>query len=441
MDIYERFKTLNSRLIRGENIPFSEGIKGLSNPSGTNRDKPLAYPAIAIYAGQGASHSWLWFVDLFDRMGLYDLCFLTDTTLKENGLRGIDVLAMSGGDTFAIAEGLGKSGAREIERFIRSGGLYIGSCAGAYLPLNSSKPFLNLFNYVPAKITNLTRSLPTALRLKEKFCTSYGCSFIFHPVRETVELKTNGFAPFGKPKTLLAPLYGGPPMTLSDPAAVLVRYTGFTDHTLFLVDRKLAEETVLGKAAVIRKKMGAGHFHLYGPHFEHPRFPTANHLMAAAMYWDLRRGNPPCPRTDALQGNAFLSKKSAKHFIRAVKREISNARIVAAGLEMQPVQWTIGNKVYDPGKIRVFLEAIWSRLGVLEKAPRLCIQPGQDGAAMRHTASLTSLVRATKRDWDQARNTPDMARTLFSELSHSSMLFLDIYFRTQAYHFGGIHEA
>jgi len=46
---------------------------------------------------------------------------------------------------------------------------------------------LNHFNFVPAKITNLTKTLPEAHGFKEKFCTCYGCSFIFHAVREAVE--------------------------------------------------------------------------------------------------------------------------------------------------------------------------------------------------------------------------------------------------------------
>lgn len=398
-------------------------------------------PTIAVYAGQGTSHSWLWFVDLFDRIGLYDLFFLTESTLRRGGLNGVDVLAMSGGDTFTIAAALGEAGAREIERFIRGGGLYIGSCAGAYLPLYSSKEFLNLFNYVPAKITNLTRSLPKALRLKEKFCTAYGCSFIFHPVRESVEVKTNGFAPFGPPRTLLAPLYGGPPMTVSDDDAVLATYSGFTDKTLFLVDRTLAEDTILGKAAVIREKMGAGHLHLYGPHFEHPRFHEANQLLTAAMYWDVRAKTPPGPDMGLQTDETALSGKPAKALIKAIQREISNSRIVAAGLEMQPVRWTIGNKVYDPGKIRVFLEAIWSRLRPMDKAPRLVMRPGQDEAAVHHTASLTSLVRSTKRDLDHGRKRVDTARALFTELRRSCMLVLEIYFRTMARDFGGTHEA
>ena len=259
-------------------------------------------PVIGIYTGLGASHSWLWFVEIFDRMGFCNLRFLTENDIQTGGLDTCDVLAMSGGDTFAIAQGLGPAGADHLRRFIEDGGLYMGSCAGAYLPLRSSKEHLNLFNFVPVKIANLTRTLPKAQRLKEKFCTAYGCSFIFHPVREAVQVATNGFTPFSKTPILHAPLYGGPPMIPSDSTQVLATYRSFTDKTVFLVDKALAADTVIGKAAVIRQKMGKGCLHLYGPHFEHPRFNAANQLLTDAMIWDVqkrpRRGEDRNAETD-----------------------------------------------------------------------------------------------------------------------------------------------
>ena len=100
-------------------------------------------PKIGIYTGKGASHSWLWFVEVFERLGFYDLSFLTEADLVKDSLENVDVLAVSGGDTFAIAEALGPQGANRLKTLITRGGLYLGSCAGAYLPLNSSKEHLN----------------------------------------------------------------------------------------------------------------------------------------------------------------------------------------------------------------------------------------------------------------------------------------------------------
>ena len=389
-------------------------------------------PKIGIYAGKGASHSWLWFVDVFERLGFYDLAFLTETDLTENGLESLDVLAMSGGDTFAIAETLGPKGAQNLKSFISDGGLYLGSCAGAYLPLNSSKEHLNHFNFVPAKITNLTKTLPESHGMKGKFCTCYGCSFIFHPVREAVEVTTSGLPPFGESTTFTAPLYGGPPMTVTNPASVMATYTAFTDKTLFLVDRKLAENTLLGNAAVIRGKMGHGHLHLYGPHFEHPHFGEANLFLADAMMRDLP--NQIAPAANPEDGMNILSGSLKQRFIRDFKRELSNSRIVAAGLEMLPLKWTIGNKVYEAGKIRVFLEAVWQRMRSFEKTDPILIRTGQDGLSIQTALRITESLREIKRGWDSKKDTLETARALFGFLNKTSALFLEIYFRSKLFH-------
>jgi glutamine amidotransferase-like uncharacterized protein len=414
--------------MRCGSMSASCAVSAMSNSDPCKLFDGRRYPKIGIYTGQGASHSWLWFVEIFDRMGFFDVAFLQETQLKANGLDRCDVLAMSGGDTFAIAKGLGLEGADKLARFIANGGLYIGSCAGAYLPLHSSKEHLNLFNLVPAKIANLTRTLPEARRLREKFCTAYGCSYIFHPVREAVRLETNGFTPFKKVPFLEAPLYGGPPMIAGGSAQVLATYSSFTEKTVFLVDEALASDTVLGKAAVIRQKMGNGFLHLYGPHFEHPRFTVANQLLRDAMLYDVQE---PVQFPEDAVPQEIVSGEECRNLLKAIKREISNARVVAVGLETLPVQWTIGNKVFEAAKIREFIEPVWQRLKPLEKLNRLCLLPGQADQLLQVVSTTTTLLREVKRDLKRGMDTLNMAIEMFKRLNQASTLFLDIYFRTK----------
>ncbi|MBU0465841.1 MAG: hypothetical protein KKE12_19980, partial [Proteobacteria bacterium] len=63
----------------------------------------MNYPKIGVYAGSGTSHSWLWFVDLFEKAGFYDLVFLDEFFVQNNDIKALDVLVVSGGDTFAVA--------------------------------------------------------------------------------------------------------------------------------------------------------------------------------------------------------------------------------------------------------------------------------------------------------------------------------------------------
>ena len=391
-----------------------------------NKENPP--PAIGVYTGTGASHSWLWFVDIFNRMGFYDLYFLDEHSVRENKLNGINTLAVSGGDTFAIAKGLGEKGAEVIKNFINRGGRYIGSCAGAYLPLNSSKDHLNMFNFANVKIANLVKILPEARQMKEKFYTAYGCSYIFHPVREEISLKTTGVAPFGSGVRLLAPLYGGPALIAWDTTSILAKYEKFTNKTLFLTDPQIAHDTVIGKAAAVRTSMGKGHLFLFGPHFEHPDFPQANALLAEAIYWEnnyvIRN------KKQYTNSNVVIKGDKAKNFLFDIRRELSNSRIIAYSMEMLPFYWLIGNKVYEPSKILVFIEAMWSRLKELERSDLLYLLTDSEEHILCAAKNVTSALRNIKLFMTDKMDSTEPARELFLYLNIMASRFMEIYFNT-----------
>ncbi len=234
---------------------------------------------VGIYVGYGASHSWTWFADIFDSDSYYSVSFLNEHDIKKGKLSTCNFFFVSGGDTFAIAQGLGSIGACEIEKFVRNGGTYLGSCAGAYLPLNSSLSPLNMFNFASVRITNLTKNLPEPDKRPEKFCTEYGCRYVFHPVRGEVKLRLRQCCAGRLDTVINAPLYGGPAMRHSKDIEVLAEYDAFTEKTEFIIDRKFSQQTIIGHVAAARKRHGAGMFYLFGPHFEHPEYPEANRFL------------------------------------------------------------------------------------------------------------------------------------------------------------------
>lgn len=384
-------------------------------------------PHIGVYAGKGTSHSWLWFIDIFDRMGFHTISVLDESAVMSGRLNEVDVLAVSGGDTMAIAEALGPRGAGQLSAFITGGGVYLGACAGAYLVMNSSKPHLCDFNFAAVKITNLKKHLPSCHGMLHKFSMAYGCGYIFHPVREAVGLRLSGEKPFAGEAFFKAPLYGGPGMRVSRGARVLATYDCFTDKTAFLVDEALAHETLINTAAAVRAPMGDGCMYLFGPHFEHPHYPRANRLVRDAVCWDLRDKPVAAPPLSA--DAKPLSAADSTALIRTLRRELSNARIVAAGLEMRPVRWLIGAKTYEPGKIRVFLEAMWRRLKPLEKSGRIIAEPGARDALTAHAVETTTLIRRLKAELDKKNDTGEIARSLFHLLHRYAMAFLELYFR------------
>ena len=358
-------------------------------------------------------------------MLFHDLVFLTEDMVREGALLDLDVFVISGGDTIGIAEGLGGEGAGQLESFIKGGGLYLGSCAGAYLPLKSSKLHLDRFNFVDIKIANLSKTLPEIKRLPSKASTVYGCDFVYHPVREAVRLRLTGRKPFMSKQSFLAPLYGGPSMVTGRASDVLACYEGFTEKTLFLVDETLAEKTLLGKVAAARTDMGDGSLYLFGPHFEHPHFTVANHLVATAIFWDMKRERINRKSSD---GEIIIEGAAKKKLILDIKREISNARIVSVGLEAAPVKWTIGCKTYEPEKIRVFLEAIWKRINRLERSGGVSLHKGADEQLAALAIHVRQILREMKSRIDDRLDTQDLAEDLFDSLRRLTMLFLQIYF-------------
>ena len=433
--VYDTYAAANARLVRGERIyfdPFLEGRPFRSSES--SRSKRVSYPKIGIYTGTGSSHSWLWFVELFDRMGFHDLYFLDAAAIQNQNLEFLDVLTVSGGDTFAIAEALGPAGARHLRAFIENGGLYIGSCAGAYLVMRSSKPHLNLFNFTSVRITNLSKWLPACRGLAHKFSQAYGCAYIFHPVRDAVTIEPTGQAPFWGTRPLDAPLFGGPGMIPSDADRILARYIAFTERTQYLVDETIARETLLGKAAAIRASMGKGHLYLLGPHLEHPHFKEANQLVADAIFWDSSQLNRDICQTQ--KNIPTLAATASQNLLKTLKRELSNARIVAVGMEMMPVRWLIGNKYYDPQKIRVFLDAMWHRIKPLEKNGGLRAEPDLVVKLSANAEETTALLRELKHGLDDTADTASLARDLFKLLPGFTTAFLGLYFQT----IGDLHD-
>lgn len=110
---------------------------------------------------------------------------------------------------------------------------------------------------------------------------------------------------------------------------------------------------------------------------------------------------------------------------------MSNSRIVSIGLEPLPVRWMIGKKIYEPAKIRFFLESLWKRLLVLEKWDVLAVPHGSDTRIVSCASKITMLSRAIKQHIDKGVDSTDLARQILGRLNIVSTLFLEIYFKSK----------
>ncbi len=386
------------------------------------RDGPLAATektAVGIYAGKGASHSWTWLADSLEREGYSGLFFFDEEDVHNTCLNQFDAVAIGGGDPIAMAEALGRTGASEFHRFIREGGIYLGFCAGCYLALDmNEEPSMERFRLTAARPANILPDLPPIKALASKAATRYADKYVVHPVREGVLLD---WAPVAGQSSICieAPLYGGPPIETEGEDRILGRYRAFVPETLFLVDKHLAAELLLGKVAACSRLIGGGEAFLFGPHLENPRYPEANRALARLLSQSLRRRSlaPALPYLGAIPSDALWH-------LRGI---LGDLRIASLSVESADTVWWIGRKAYEPAKINVFCDAMWRRLRNAERFSRFA-DAGALTSLVSELTAVTELVRQLGRDLRMRKDTLELAEELFPRLRTVTTRFLNHYF-------------
>ncbi len=301
-----------------------------------------------IYAGRGSSHSWTWLADLFEAHGMLDVRFLGSegfASSLSDGSAGVAVI--SGGDGYGIAGSLGAGGFGRLREFLAGGGLYVGICAGAYLPLHSSiEPFSD-FN-ISTRIENIRRGGDDPRPCNPREAVPYASCTIFHPVRGPVQVSD------GPGRSLVAPLYGGPVFMEPGTDSVLMRYASFTPLTEFQVEFEGARTLMIGRPAAIRAAYGDGSLVLLGPHLEHPRYPDANRWFLDM----LGVGSPQKARV------VLPSERDAVATCR-LRGPLSDLKISVLGLENR--SFIVGHKVWDGSRLLELVEAIEKRARTLDE--------------------------------------------------------------------------
>ena len=325
---------------------------------------------------------------MFERFGWYRQSFLDQNTFLSD-IQDIDILCLSGGDTYAIARGLGQRGARELTRFLGSGKWYLGSCAGAYLPLHSSQEPLCWFNMLSVKTHNIVSEPPPGLEFSPRTMIHYGDRFLIHPARGETVLRLR--VPFSEER-VVAPLFGGPPMVCNGSAngyERLASYQDFTPRTDFPAGSDLAREIILGNEAIVRAQVDGGTMLLFGPHLEHPRYSDANQFLFHLVEPVLSQS---CGRIRGTEAEAEDS--LSLPLAREIKAELSRSRFEIQRLMSLSLSWEIGRKMYDPGKIAELVEFGWKRIRRMERFGGVPVRSGED--IRERAAGLRSSVHALK---------------------------------------------
>ena len=104
-----------------------------------NRATPLPAPAkVGVFVGQGPrANGMTEYLRLVNDSPDLELTLLDADDIRADGLDGVDLLVMPGGDSRTEKRDLGTKGAERIREFLRKGGGYIGSCAGCCLLMDA----------------------------------------------------------------------------------------------------------------------------------------------------------------------------------------------------------------------------------------------------------------------------------------------------------------
>ena len=299
---------------------------------------------VLVYAGKGSSHSWTWMADLLESAGVFDAEFVDAEGLVRNVEGGSSLVVVSGGDGFEIASSLAPRGFSAIEAHVRGGGMYIGACAGAYLPLPSRISPFDTFNLSSTRIRNLAPVPDETAESSPRTGLRYGSCSIVHPVRGEVVVGDGV-------RSFTAPIFGGPVFREPESDRVLFRYASFTDRTLFQTERARAETMMLGAPAVVSVSVGDGTMVLAGPHLEHPGYPEANRVFVQLA--------------GLARGNAEPRKAHAKEIDKSLVRSLADLKVAVVGMERE--SFLVGAKLWDAGRLLDLVQAVDKRRDAMDR--------------------------------------------------------------------------
>ncbi len=173
---------------------------------------------------------------------------ITAEQIREQGLRDFDVLIHPGGSGSRQGKALGQQGREEVRRFVRSGGGFLGVCAGSYLATNQYSWSLNL---IDAKVVD-RRHWARGKGTVELKLSSTGASFFGHV-----------------PQTLEIHYAQGPLLSRrewDDPA--VPDYQSLACFNTEIAENGAPQGIMVGTSAIVRADYGSGRVFCFSPHPE-----------------------------------------------------------------------------------------------------------------------------------------------------------------------------
>lgn len=199
---------------------------------------------------------------------------ITSPEIRAGGLDGCDVLIVPGGSGSKQAERLEESGRDRIREFVRSGGGYVGICAGSYLASSHYAWSLGLIN----------------ARVWDRSHWARGGGEV------SIRMTDAGWQLLGRGGSVPV-RYNQGPLLVPDDETDLPGYEVLATFETEVADKGAQPGSMTGTHAIIRSMFGRGRVICYSPHPEVSGGP--NGLIEAGVRWAGAGRSRPIPRPPA----------------------------------------------------------------------------------------------------------------------------------------------
>ena len=218
---------------------------------------------VAVYEDKGATGKGIPCVtEIMSRTHDIKLTRLKGADIAAGGLRGYDLVMFTGGSGSAEAEGLGEKGREEVRDFVRNGGGYVGTCAGAYLACSGFEWGVGILN---------------AKTVSSKWRRGQG------------EVKVEGEA-FGEKLTDRGVRYANGPIIKADVRKDLPAFETLVSFRTELAENDTPVGVMVNAPAMVRSSYGLGRVFTSSPHPE--QTAGLEDLVVQAVRWTARTKGP-----------------------------------------------------------------------------------------------------------------------------------------------------
>lgn len=171
---------------------------------------------------------------------------VTAAEVRDGRLDAFDILIQPGGTAGGQARALGKEGLERVREFVKSGGGYVGICAGTYLAVGNDDRSLNLIDAKLVDVEHWARGVGTVdLAVSDKG-------------RKTLGINSATVAIYYENGPLLAPA-GDPDLPDYEPLATFAGE---------VAENGASKGAMTGTAAIAAGRYGKGHVLCFSPHPE-----------------------------------------------------------------------------------------------------------------------------------------------------------------------------